>query len=90
MAILDTPKRYLRVGRACGQVKCVTGCRNHSALVFIMNRVAVSRLISSPQWRDILAAGMLCRMSMHGVHDRQLLRLAANAAGAPTPMIPES
>jgi hypothetical protein len=44
MAILNTPEQYLRVGRVCGQVKCVTGWRNHSALVFIMNRVAVSRL----------------------------------------------
>jgi hypothetical protein len=44
MAILNTPEQYLRIGRVCGQVKCVTGRRNHSALVIIMNRIAVLRL----------------------------------------------
>jgi hypothetical protein len=44
MAILNTPDEYLRVGRACGQVKCVTGNANRTAPIFIMNRGANLRL----------------------------------------------
>jgi len=43
MAILNTPKQYLRVGRVCGQVKCVTGNANSSAPFFIMNSGAIVR-----------------------------------------------
>jgi hypothetical protein len=44
MAILNTPDEYLRVGRVCGQVKCVTGNANRTAPFFIMNRGANLRL----------------------------------------------
>jgi hypothetical protein len=44
IAILNTPNKYLRVGRACGQVKCVTGNAIRTAPFFIMNRGVFSRL----------------------------------------------
>jgi hypothetical protein len=44
MAILNTPEEYLRVGRVCGQVKCVTGLANRIAPFFIMNGGANLRL----------------------------------------------
>jgi hypothetical protein len=44
MVILNTPKQYLRVGRVCGQVKCVTGYRNHTAPFVIMICTAAARL----------------------------------------------
>jgi hypothetical protein len=44
MAILNTPEEYLRVGRVCGQVKCVTGNTNRGAPSFTMNHRAASRL----------------------------------------------
>jgi len=42
--ILKTPDEYLRVGRRCGQVKCVTVNAIRTAPFFIMNRSIDSRL----------------------------------------------
>jgi len=44
MAILNTSDEYLRVGRVCGQVKCVTGRVNRTAPFFIMNSSANLRV----------------------------------------------
>src|SRR3954471_14289564 len=83
IAILNTPGEYLRVGRVCGQVKCVTGNTNRGAPTFIMNRRPVRVCDPAHNVATSYAAlrGMLCRIRMRGVHGRRLLRLARRAPG---------